>query len=178
MNTFPGFAASALLVFFASGGLAAQQEPAGSQSAAPQETPSSEATGHQGAAVDDEATAKQVNELRNRMQTMQQQMDRIMETDDPQRRKELMQQHRKSMREAMQMMNEMGSAHGQMMGGSGMGMMQGRGSDACPPNDTQCQRMASIESRQRTMMDQLQVMQMMMQQMMEYQSAEVVEVEE
>lgn len=46
-------------------------------------------------------------------------MDRIMDTDDPQKRMELMQEHRQQLQETMGMMSS-------LQQGSGMGMMGGQ----------------------------------------------------
>lgn len=58
--------------------------------------------------------------MMQRMQEMQAGMDRIMDTDDPEKRMELMQEHRQQLQETMGMM-------GEMQQGGGMGMMKGMG---------------------------------------------------
>jgi hypothetical protein len=115
------------------------------------------------------------------MQKMQAQMQEIKATKDPEKRRELMREHRQSMHEGMMMMGQMGSMSGMgnmgNMGGMGKGMMSGGGGPkgamhdmACKDDDTQCQRMQAMEQRQGAMEERMQMMQQMMQQMMEHQA--------
>ena len=62
--------------------------------------------------------------MHEHMQKMQQQMEKIRATNDPQERDRLVQEHMKSMQEGMKMMHHMG---GPMMGGGkgGPGAMSG-----------------------------------------------------
>ncbi|MET3999968.1 hypothetical protein CFI10_14525 [Marinobacterium iners] len=58
--------------------------------------------------------------MMQRMREMQSGMDRIMDTDDPEKRMELMQAHRQQLQETMGMM-------GEMQQGGGMGTMKSMG---------------------------------------------------
>jgi hypothetical protein len=112
--------------------------------------------------------------MHKHMQSMQQKMNEIKITKDPKKRQPLMQQHMQSMREGMMMMNESSNSKGMMMGGMSQPMMQEKkeGMD-CQKNDRQCERMQTMGSRQEGMHERMNMMQMMMQQMLDHQSAQV-----
>lgn len=119
----------------------------------------------------DQPMAEQMEKMHSHMQAMQEQMKEIKATKDPEKRKELMQEHRQSMHEAMMMMGSMdkGMDKGPMAKG---GMQHEHQAMSCAEDDAQCQRMQSMEKRQGAMQERMQMMQMMMQQMMENQSAQ------
>ncbi|MEW5835061.1 MAG: hypothetical protein B7X39_19600 [Lysobacterales bacterium 14-68-21] len=76
---------------------------------------------------------KQLAQVQEQMKVMQAQMDQIRQTQDPQQRQRLLQQHWASMQSAMNAMHGLWGPG--MMGGSGMmgpgGMMGGTGSGCC-----------------------------------------------
>ncbi len=110
-----------------------------------------------------------MDKMQGHMKKMMQQMDAIHATDDPEKRDELLQKHRRSMHEGMQMMRGMGgdTMKGRM-GESGGGMMQGggmhQGGGKMHGDDK--------DMRHRAMEQRLDVMQMMMEQMMQHREAE------
>lgn len=67
---------------------------------------------------------KQLMQVQENINTMQQQMDKIRQTQDPQARQRLLQEHWTTMQSSMQLMHGMGGP-GMMGGGAkrGMGMM-------------------------------------------------------
>lgn len=73
---------------------------------------------------------KQMAQVQENMRAMQEQMDRIRQTEDPQARQKLLQDHWTTMQNNMQLMHGMwgsGGGRGCCMGGPGMGpgMMRG-----------------------------------------------------
>jgi hypothetical protein len=97
---------------------------------------------------------------------MHEQMQAIHAEKDPEKRKQLMQEHRKSMHEGMEMM------HG-MMGG---GMMMGMHGDASKENGKKHKHgkgegPMDPESRMNMMEERMDMMQMMMEQMMQHEEA-------
>ena len=110
-----------------------------------------------------------MDKMQGHMKKMMQQMDAIHKTDDPEKRDKLLQEHRQSMQEGMQMMRGMGGGMmkgmmgeggGDMMQGGGM--HQGGGKMSCDDKDM----------RHRMMEQRLDMMQMMMEQMMQHREAE------
>lgn len=115
----------------------------------------------------DRPMAQQMEKMHSHMQAMQEQMKEIKATKDPEKRKELMQEHRQSMHEGMMMMGNM--EKGLMSKG---GVQQKQQAMSCAEDDAQCERMQSMQNRQAAMEERMQMMQMMMEQMMEHQSAQ------
>lgn len=97
----------------------------------------------------------QMQQMQGRMQAMQEQMARILETEDPAERQRLMQEHMQSMHQGMIMM-------GQMMHGG----MPANSTSQCENDDTQCQ-VHRMQMQQQMMGRQMEMMQQMMMQMME-----------
>lgn len=110
-----------------------------------------------------------MDKMQGHMKKMMQQMDAIHKTDDPEKRDKLLQEHRQSMQEGMQMMRGMGGGMmNGMMGKGGGGMMQGGGMHQ-GGGKTPC---GDKDMRHRMMEQRLDMMQMMMEQMMQHQEAE------
>jgi hypothetical protein len=113
---------------------------------------------------------KQLVQMREHMQTMQAQMDKIAKTQDPQERQRLLQEHGNSMQAAMSVMHGMwggggaGCCNGQGMMGPGMmmgwGHMRGYYSKLTPEQ---------LRQRQYMMDQYLPMQQMMMNHMMQHQ---------
>jgi hypothetical protein len=102
--------------------------------------------------------APQMAQMQAKMREMQALMERLHATQDPAERERLMDEHMKSMSEAMAMMDKM--AGGRRMGqGGGPEMRQ------CPAGDATC-RMDQMQSQQGMMGQRMDMMQMMMHQMM------------
>ena len=118
-------------------------------------------------AQDDKAAMK-MDKMQEKMKTMQEQMGKIHAAKDPQERKKLMKEHMQSMQEGMKMMGGMGAG---MRGGDMMAKARkdqaesmtdvGDGMEMC----MMMKKHKSVEAR-------LDMMQMMMEQMMEHESAE------
>ena len=98
----------------------------------------------------------QMQQMESRMQAMRTLMERIQNTEDPEERQRLLDEHAKSMQQGMMMMGEM------MRGQGGGGPMQG---GQCAQNDTQC-RLQGMQGQQRMIGHHMGMMQMMMEQMM------------
>ena len=90
-------------------------------------------------------------------------MDRIHAAKDPQKRQKLMTEHMQSMRDSMKTMHAMG---GGMMGKKGEPMMEGSGDSGGAPMGKMMMK------RHKMMEDRMDMMQMMLEQMMEHESAE------
>lgn len=116
----------------------------------------------------DKPMMEQMQKMQSHMQAMRAQMKEIKATKDPEKRKELMRQHRQSMHEGMMMMGKMD--HSQGKGMSHGAMQEKEMSMDCKANDAQCQRMQMMQNRQDAMQQRMQMMQQMMEQMMEHQS--------
>src|SRR3990167_59858 len=87
-----------------------------------------DATTQQQAAPNPAEFDKQLTQMQKNMQTMHEQMAKISQTQDPQERQKLMQEHWNTMRGSMDMMQGMWSAGGMgccMMGGNMMGSGNG-----------------------------------------------------
>ena len=94
---------------------------------------------------------QQMQQMESRMQAMRALMERIQNTEDPEERQRLMDEHAKSMQQGMMMMGDM--MRGQAQGGQ------------CAANDTTC-GMQRMQGQQDMMRQHMGMMQMMMQQMM------------
>jgi hypothetical protein len=94
---------------------------------------------------------QQMQQMESRMQAMRALMERIQNTEDPEERQRLMDEHAKSMQQGMMMMGDM--MRGQPQGGQ------------CAANDTAC-GMQRMQGQQDLMRQHMGMMQMMMQQMM------------
>jgi protein CpxP len=113
--------------------------------------------------------AQQMEMMNSQMQTTQQKMKEIKATNNPEKRKVVMQQHMQSMREGMMMMGNMEAARTNMA----MHMMQEKQPQmTCEQDNVQCQHMQTMGHRQEDIQERMKMMQMMMQQMMEHQSAQ------
>ena len=134
-----------LMVLSSAAFAAAAQQPDGGQD--------SHATPPQRSA--DQMQQMQMQQMETRMQAMRTLMERIQNTEDPEERQRLLDEHATSMQQGMMMM-------GEMMRGQGGGPMQG---GQCAQNDTQC-RMQGMQGQQRMMGHHMGMMQMMMEQMM------------
>ena len=97
----------------------------------------------------------QMQQMESRMEAMRTLMERIRNTEDPEERQRLLDEHAQSMQKGMMMM-------GEMMRGQGGGPVQG---GQCAQNDTQC-RMQGMQGQQQMMGHHMGMMQMMMEQMM------------
>jgi hypothetical protein len=115
------------------------------------------------------------------MKKMQEQMQQIQATTDPQARRKLMQEHMQSMREGMKMMHGMGGKD--MMGGKmkGAPMMDEGAPDKSAGMDHEGMermhkdgmRMGMMMKKRHQMMEQrLDMMENMMNQMLEHEAAE------
>jgi hypothetical protein len=100
---------------------------------------------------------KQMSQMQENMKTMQQQMEKLRATTDPQERQKLMQEHMQTMQENMQAMRAMG---GPMM----MGSAGAKGSHKHTAHGNMTQRQEMMERR-------MDMMQMMMEQMMQQEQA-------
>ena len=103
----------------------------------------------------DQAAALQ--KMQDQLKQMQEEMAQIRKTQDPAKRRALMQQHWQSMTQGMQMMN-------QCCGGPMMGRM-GMGGPGCCAGGMHGQMMMNPEMMQ----NRMDMMQMMMDQMMQHQ---------
>lgn len=105
--------------------------------------------------------------MQERMQSMQQLMERIHESDDPAARRKLLNEHMQKMQQTMMDMRGMMMGGGMMQGGPGTkmgpGMMGGGGMMNGDKGMT-------MEDRQKMMEQRLDLMQQMMEQMLEQQS--------
>lgn len=98
---------------------------------------------------------KQMSQMQENMKTMQQQMEKLRTTTDPQERQKLMQEHMQTMQKNMTAMRG--------MGGPTMGMMGGKGGP-----------MMNMDPKQREdfLQRRIDMMQMMMEQMMQHEQME------
>ena len=96
-----------------------------------------------------------MQQMQGRMQMMQEQMESIHATNDPEERQRLMQEHMASMHANMQMMTSMMTQR-----------MSAMEMQSCAEDDAQC-RLNRIEGRQHAMNESMGMMQMMMEQMMQ-----------
>jgi hypothetical protein len=100
-----------------------------------------------------------IEQWQGRMNTMHEQMDRIHQTQDPQERQRLLEEHWVTMDQQMRDMRMMEGMTGGMMGGMhGRQGNQGRGH----------MHMMDPEQQGRYMQDRMDMMQMMMEQMMQH----------
>jgi paraquat-inducible protein B len=104
---------------------------------------------------------KQMSQMQESMKTMQQQMEKLRATTDPQERQRLMQEHMQTMQESMQAMRGMG---GPMMMGSGQSSGTAKGGHKHAARGDMTQRQEMMEKR-------MDMMQMMMEQMMQHDQA-------
>lgn len=95
---------------------------------------------------------QQSQQMERRMQAMRALMERIQNTEDPEERQRLMDEHAKSMQQGMMMMGDM--MRGQAQGGQ------------CAANDTAC-GMQRMQGQQDMMRQHMGMMQQMMGQMMQ-----------
>ena len=109
--------------------------------------------GQQGMGMQGEgmATGGQREKMQQNFQEMQRTMQQIHATNDPAKRRQLIQEHMQQMQQGMRMM-------GSMMGGGGKGMMGNQDMSRMP-----------MEDRMNMMQQNMHMMQMMMNQMMEHQ---------
>ena len=94
----------------------------------------------------------QMQQMESRMQAMRALMERIQNTEDPEERQRLMDEHAKSMQQGMMMMGDM--MRGQAQGGQ------------CATNDTAC-GMQRMQGQQDMLRQHMGMMQQMMGQMMQ-----------
>jgi len=113
-----------------------------------------------------------IHEKMQKMQKMQAQMTEINQTQDPDKREDLLKTHMKSMQDMMKMMGTMRGEKTMKMG-QGMNMSDGKMMEI--PQDGMMegkqQNMMEMMNRQGMMEKQMNMMQMMMDQMMENQAA-------
>jgi len=127
------------------------------------------------------ANAEAQQMMHKHMAKMQATMEKIHGADDPAVRKQLMHEHMQEMRTMMDMMGAksgMGMTGGQMMGGKMMGghaqgedMKHDGAMPMCKDDTAQCRQMSSMAKHQDHMAQKMAMMQMMMQQMVEHQTA-------
>jgi len=98
---------------------------------------------------------QQMQQMESRMQAMRALMERIQNTNDPEERQRLLDEHAQSMEQGMMMM-------GRMMPGPGGGQRQG---GQCAETDAACQ-MQRMQNQQQMMGQHMGMMRMMMEQMM------------
>ena len=98
---------------------------------------------------------KQMSQMQENMKTMEQQMEKLRTTTDPQERQKLMQEHMQTRQKNMTAMRG--------MGGPTMGMMGGKGGP-----------MMNMDPKQREdfLQRRIDMMQMMMEQMMQHEQME------
>lgn len=103
--------------------------------------------------------------MKQNMQKMMKQMEEIHASNDPEKRKLLMQEHMQNMHEGMQMMQGMG-------GGMMMGMKSDKSDSSGMMDKGMGKNMSSndMSQRQQMMEQRMDMMQMMMEQMMGYMS--------
>lgn len=115
---------------------------------------------------------KKMPMMHEKMQKMQAQMTEINQTQDPDKREDLLKTHMKSMQDMMKMMRTMRGEKTMKMG-QGMNMSDGKMMEM--PEDGMIegkqQNMMEMMNRQSMMEKQMNMMQMMMDQMMENQAA-------
>lgn len=123
--------------------------------------------GHQPDSPSGEREMGNKGSMQQHMREMQQTMQRIQDTDDPEERRELMQQHRQQMHEAMgSMCGMMGDKD--MMRDKGMMSDKGMKGDKSMMSDKgKHERMHDMdpEARRKMMQDHMQMMESMMEQM-------------
>ncbi|MDX9819734.1 MAG: hypothetical protein RBT16_12530 [Desulfococcus multivorans] len=110
----------------------------------------------------DDKTGQAMADMQNQMTQMHGQMEAIRQTEDPQKKKVLMQEHMQSMLECMKTMRGMDT--GMMSGMKGHGHMDGgMMTDKPMSGEIMQQRMQTMDKR-------MDMMQSMMEQMLEHQS--------
>lgn len=137
---------------------------------AQQPAPSAKASQAQPKAPDVAEFDKQAAQIQENIKKMQEQMDKLRQTQDPQARQKLLQDHWATMQAGMTMMGGMmgpGMMGGQMMGGHMMGGMRGWGNMS-----GYYQNLTPEQQKQHQyMMDQyMNMQQMMMNHMMQHQN--------
>jgi hypothetical protein len=105
--------------------------------------------------------------MHERMQAMQQQMEKIHATEDAGERKRLMHEHMQSMRDSMMMMGNMRRPMMQPGQEGTADTGHQRHAPRCQDDTAQCKQMNEMARRQGHMEQRMEMMQMMMQQMME-----------
>ncbi|MEX3634594.1 hypothetical protein [Paraburkholderia sp. BR14320] len=108
-------------------------------------------------------SADRLEEARRQMQKMLAQMDEIRHTKDPAARQRLLDEHMRTMQDAMQSMHGMG---GPMM----MGMMGQQGMGGTTNRAQSGKRGSGANERMNMMENRMDMMQMMMEQMMQQQN--------
>ncbi|WP_233217292.1 hypothetical protein [Trinickia dabaoshanensis] len=110
-----------------------------------------------------EQSAERLEDARRQMQKMLAQMDEIRQTKDPVARQRLMDEHMRTLQDAMQSMHAMG---GPMM----MAMMGPQGMGGATNRVQSGKRGAGMNQRMDMMEKRMDMMQMMMEQMMQQQN--------
>jgi uncharacterized protein YfcZ (UPF0381/DUF406 family) len=107
------------------------------------------------------------------MEMMKSTMSKLQASDDPQVRKQLMDEHMQEMRQMMGMMNAMPVSmnSGHAMGGAMHGADQEAIAPMCKEDTTQCKQINAMAKRHMYIEREISMMQMMMQQMMEHGAA-------
>ena len=104
---------------------------------------------------------KHMSQMQEKMKAMQQQMEKLQATTDPQERQKLMQEHMQAMQENMKAMHSMG---GPMMMAAGKPGAMAKDGHKHKAGGDMMQHHAMMEKR-------MDMMQMMMEQMMQHDSA-------
>ena len=106
-------------------------------------------------------TDNHMSQMQEKMKAMQQQMDKLQTTTDPQERQKLIEEHMQAMQEGMKTMREI---RGRMMMGSGQPGGMAKDGHKHKAGGNMAQHYAMMEKR-------MDMMQMMMEQMMQHDSA-------
>ena len=104
---------------------------------------------------------KHMSQMQEKMKAMQEQMEKLQATSDPQERQKLMQEHMQAMQDSMKAMHSMG---GPMMMGNGQPGGMAKDGHKHKAGGDMTQHHAMMEKR-------MDMMQMMMEQMMQHDSA-------
>lgn len=118
--------------------------------------------------------AKVQEKMATHMEMMKATMSKLQASDDPQVRKQLMEEHMQEMRQLMGMMNGMpvGMNNSRSMGGTMHAADQKAIAPMCKEDTTQCKQINAMAKRHMYIEREIAMMQMMMQQMMEHSAAQ------
>ncbi len=116
-----------------------------------------------------QSTPMMMSTMHQRIQMMQSQMDKIHATQNRRERTQLMNEHMRSLQQAMQMMGKLPQSNMQT---ETMGMGNGRAPmmQQCTDDSVQCRQLNQMADRQQHMQQRMDMMQMMMQQMLEHEA--------
>ena len=117
--------------------------------------------------------AKVQQKMAQHMEMMKATMSKLQASDDPQVRKQLMEEHMQEMRRMMGMMNAMpvGMNSGHARGGAMHAADHKASAPMCKEDTSQCKQINAMAKRHMYIEREISMMQMMMQQMMEHGAA-------